>query len=155
MGNQPAATCLENIIPGDFSGTLQSDGYQAYRSFARSRGEVIVLAGCMAHVRRKFYEARNKRQRWRVGSCGKCRTYTQLNPNCGRREPVPNLRAAIRGSQSRMMMNRLHRALIRVEDKPPVPAPKPDGQLPLTMPSANGPPFWCTWTMGGWRSTII
>ena len=35
-----AATCLENIIPVGFSGTLQSDGYQAYRSFARSRGDI-------------------------------------------------------------------------------------------------------------------
>ena len=55
-----AAKCLENIIPGDFSGTLQSDGYQAYRSFARDRGDTIVLAGCMAHVRRKFYEAKDQ-----------------------------------------------------------------------------------------------
>jgi len=55
-----AAACLNNIIPGNFSGTLQSDGYQAYRSFARDRGEAIVLAGCMAHVRRKFYEAKEQ-----------------------------------------------------------------------------------------------
>ena len=55
-----AAACLNNIIHGNFSGTLQSDGYQAYRSFARDRGEAIVLAGCMAHVRRKFYEAKEQ-----------------------------------------------------------------------------------------------
>lgn len=32
-----AATCLNNIIPVDFKGTLQCDGYSAYRSFAKGR----------------------------------------------------------------------------------------------------------------------
>jgi len=49
-----AATCLEKIIPVDFCGVLQCDGYEAYDCFARRRGEAIVLAGCLAHVRRKF-----------------------------------------------------------------------------------------------------
>ena len=52
-----AAACLDNIIPADFSGTIQCDGYEAYDCFARRRGKKIVLAGCLAHVRRKFYEA--------------------------------------------------------------------------------------------------
>jgi hypothetical protein len=33
------ATDLDNIIPGDVNGTVQCDGYQAYRSFVRGRGE--------------------------------------------------------------------------------------------------------------------
>ena len=53
-----AATCLEKIIPVDFSGVLQCDGYEAYDCFARRRGKGIVLAGCLAHVRRKFDDAR-------------------------------------------------------------------------------------------------
>ena len=52
-----AANCLENIIPADFCGTLQCDGCEACDCFARRRGGQIVLAGCLAHVRRKFYEA--------------------------------------------------------------------------------------------------
>jgi transposase len=99
-----AAACLENIIPGDFSGTLQSDGYQAYRSFARSRDDAIVLAGCMAHVRRKFFEAQEQAPKvagWILW---------QMRTRAG-----PNLRAAIRGSQSRMIMNRLHHALIALK----------------------------------------
>ncbi len=36
-----------------FRGTLQSDGYSAYDKL----GPGISYAGCMAHVRRKFYEA--------------------------------------------------------------------------------------------------
>jgi hypothetical protein len=53
-----AAACLEKIVPVDFTGTIQCDGYTAYDAFARRRpaGE-IALAGCWAHVRRKFFEA--------------------------------------------------------------------------------------------------
>ena len=40
----------------DFSGTLLSDGYRAYDSYAASMTEV-VHAQCWAHVRRKFIEA--------------------------------------------------------------------------------------------------
>ena len=53
-----AASCLEKIVPGDFRGIVQCDGYSAYSAFARQRGESITLAGCLAHARRNFYEAR-------------------------------------------------------------------------------------------------
>ena len=54
-----AAACLEEIVPRDFKGIIQCDGYSAYESFAQSpaRGVRIVLAGCLAHMRRKFFEA--------------------------------------------------------------------------------------------------
>jgi transposase len=57
-----AARCLENVIPVDFKGILQCDGYAAYESFARQRnelqsGEAILLAGCWAHMRRGFFDA--------------------------------------------------------------------------------------------------
>jgi transposase len=34
-----AASCLQKIIPEDFRGVLQCDGYAAYGAFARERGE--------------------------------------------------------------------------------------------------------------------
>jgi len=54
-----ATASLESIVPRDFKGIIQCDGYQAYESFAQSpaRGVRIVLAGCLAHMRRKFFEA--------------------------------------------------------------------------------------------------
>jgi transposase len=39
----------------DYQGYLQTDGYQAYEAFEQR--EDIVLAGCMAHARRKFEQA--------------------------------------------------------------------------------------------------
>jgi hypothetical protein len=52
-----AAACLDRIVPVDFKGVLQSDGYAAYGAFARERGKAITLAGCWAHARRGFHEA--------------------------------------------------------------------------------------------------
>ena len=55
------AACLENIVPPGFEGIIQCDGYSAYNSFIKARaatGHTIRLAGCLAHVRRKFFEAR-------------------------------------------------------------------------------------------------
>jgi transposase len=39
----------------DFSGVLQTDGYQVYQSLANTRNDV-VLAHCWAHARRKFFD---------------------------------------------------------------------------------------------------
>lgn len=51
-GREGPAECLK-----DFRGYLQTDGYQVYDSFALR--EDITLIGCMAHARRKFYDAQN------------------------------------------------------------------------------------------------
>ena len=61
-----SADCLKDIIRVDeqtktteFEGIIQCDGYSAYQALAkRYRG--IKLAGCLAHMRRKFYESREQ-----------------------------------------------------------------------------------------------
>ena len=40
-----AAACLANIVPVDFTGTVQCDGYAAYPSFAKQHPKPVVLAG--------------------------------------------------------------------------------------------------------------
>jgi transposase len=54
-----AAACLDKVLPIDFQGTVQYDGYAAYPSFARHK-ENIQLAACWAHARRKFFEAKDQ-----------------------------------------------------------------------------------------------
>lgn len=51
--------CLEQIVPREYVGLIQCDGYAAYESFIKNAGRAghIQLAGCMAHARRKFFEA--------------------------------------------------------------------------------------------------
>jgi transposase len=52
-----AANVLQKIVPADYSGTIQSDRYIGYPSFAKRHGKPITLAACWAHVRRQFYGA--------------------------------------------------------------------------------------------------
>ena len=52
-----AAAVLAKIIPADFSGIIQCDGYSAYPAFAKQHGQPITLAACWAHARREFVEA--------------------------------------------------------------------------------------------------
>ena len=54
------AAVLERIVPKEFIGTMQCDAYSAYDSFAKqpARAGNIELAGCLAHMRRKFFDAK-------------------------------------------------------------------------------------------------
>lgn len=110
-----AGACLHNLIPVDFTGTLQCDGYSAYRAFANGRGGAIELAGCWAHVRRKFYEAMESSPRtagWFVRQIQHLyRIETQLR--AGR--AGPRLRQAMRASQSRPVVKRIERALVKLK----------------------------------------
>ena len=54
------ADCVTRHLAG-FTGILQVDGYSAYTSLAKTRAktgsnETVQLAGCWAHLRRKFYD---------------------------------------------------------------------------------------------------
>lgn len=54
------ADCATRHLAG-FTGILQVDGYSAYTSLAKTRAktgsnETVQLAGCWAHLRRKFYD---------------------------------------------------------------------------------------------------
>jgi hypothetical protein len=48
----------------DYEGILQSDGYQAYENHCRvqrARDKTVLRAACLAHIRRKFENARAER----------------------------------------------------------------------------------------------
>ncbi len=110
-----AASCLDNLIPVDFRGTIQCDGYEAYDCFARRRGETIVLAGCLAHVRRKFYEARETAPKVAGWFLKHFQNLYQGEAQWRKGRAGPKLRLAGRASLSRPILNRLHRALVRLK----------------------------------------
>jgi len=109
-----AATCLDKVLPVDFKGTLQCDGYTAYASFAR-RKKHIQLAACWAHARRKFYEAREQDPgvvNWLLRQIGHLyRIERELREN----KTVATLRAVARAHQSRPIYRRLHRLFTRLK----------------------------------------
>ena len=51
-----SADCLEKML-ANFAGYIQCDGYSAYLSYAKKHGG-IILAACLAHIRRKFFDAK-------------------------------------------------------------------------------------------------
>jgi transposase len=112
-----AATCLEKIIPVDFRGTIQCDGYEAYDCFAKRRGSQIVLAGCLAHVRRKFYEAREQTPKVAGWFLKHFQNLYELEAKLRKARAGPKLRQAQRSSHSRPVLVRLHRALVRLKTK--------------------------------------
>jgi transposase len=109
-----AASCLEKIIPVDFRGTIQCDGYEAYDCLARNRGEKIVLAGCLAHVRRKFYEARESAPKVAGWFLQHFRNLYALEDQLRQARAGPRRRMAERASLSRLVLARLHCALLRL-----------------------------------------
>ena len=110
-----AASCLEKIIPVDFTGTIQCDGYEAYDCFAKGRGEKIVLAGCLAHVRRKFYEAKETAPKVAGWFLRHFQNLYELEAQLRQSRAGPRRRQAERASLSRPVLARLHRALVRLK----------------------------------------
>ena len=107
-----AAECLSKVIAADFQGTLQCDAYLAYGSFVKKHPRKINLAGCWAHARRNFYEAREQAPQ----RCGwilrQIAHLYRIEENLRRSQAGPRKRAAVRSSQSRLICQRLYRALV-------------------------------------------
>jgi len=109
-----AAACLENILPVNFSGTVQCDGYAAYPAFARERA-AIQLAGCWAHVRRKFRDALEQSPRLAAWLLRQIQHLYQNEAYLRQHHAGPNLRAAVRAAQSRPIVDRIKKALVRLK----------------------------------------
>ncbi len=112
-----AAACLESIIPSTFTGVLQCDGYSAYPSFANGRGQAIELAGCWAHARRKFYEAQEQSPKVAGWLLRQIQNLYRIEADLRERHAGPQLRQAIRASQSRPIVERFQRALVRLKSR--------------------------------------
>jgi transposase len=112
-----AARCLDRIIPADFTGTVQCDGYAAYPSFAnRSEGR-ITLAACWAHARRKLHEATESTPQQAGWMLLQIQHLYRIEKQLRQTKAGPQHRQAVRASQSRMIVERIHRALSRIKLK--------------------------------------
>jgi transposase len=107
-----AAACLENLVPVDFTGTIQCDGYAGYGAFADRRPSAITLAGCWAHVRRKFYDALEQSPRTGGWLLRQIQHLYQVEAHLREHRAGPRLRAAVRAHQSRPIVERIHQALV-------------------------------------------
>ena len=110
-----AARCLDRIIPADFQGTVQCDGYQAYPSFAKRSDGRIALAACWAHARRKFHEAAESAPQRAGWLLLHIQHLYRIEKHLRETRAGPKQRQAVRASQSRMIVTRIHRALTRMK----------------------------------------
>ena len=112
-----AATCLHKIIPADFSGKLQCDGYGAYPTFARIHAGEITLAACWAHVRGKFVEA-CKAARVHAGFILlQIQHLYRIEAKLRETKAGPRQRQAVRSAESRMIIERIGKALTNIKQR--------------------------------------
>jgi transposase len=107
-----AATCLEKLVPIDFTGTIQCDGYAGYGAFANRRSSAITLAGCWAHVRRKFYDALEQTPRTAGWFLRQIQHLYRVEAPLRQHRAGPRLREATRAHQSRPIVERIKKALV-------------------------------------------
>jgi hypothetical protein len=129
-----AAVCMDNIIPVDFKGKIQCDGYAAYRAFAKGRTD-IELAGCWAHVRRKFFDAQAQSPKTVGWFMRQIQHLYRIEAELREQGAGANLRAAVRAHQSRPIVKRLERAFLRLKSSGRY---LPQGLLGIAMDYALG-----------------
>jgi hypothetical protein len=112
-----AADCLKKIVPVDFEGFIQCDGYRAYDAFVRAHGKVIALAGCWAHVRRPFYEARLDTPRAAGLILHLLQNLYRIEKRLRQTKASPKLRLLTRQYESRPIIARIHRTLLCWQNK--------------------------------------
>jgi transposase len=107
-----AASCLEKIVPVDFSGVIQCDGYAGYDAFARQHPGKIELVGCWTHVRRKFHAALDHAPRQAGLVLQLLRNLYRTEARLRKNRAGPKIRAIARAIESRAVIKRLRRTLL-------------------------------------------
>jgi transposase len=110
-----AARCLDNVLPVNFTGTLQCDGYSAYDTFAKQRAGAITLADCWAHVRRKFFEAKESAPRTAGWILRQIQHLYRIEARLRENHGSPKLREVIRAQESRAVVDRIGKACVRLK----------------------------------------
>lgn len=111
------AACLHDFVPAEFTGTLQCDGYKAYSSFQKQRAGPIELAGCWAHARRKFFEAKEQTPKITAWILGQIQQLYRIEKRLRDSRAGPSLRTAVRAAESTPVLARLKRALIKLKPR--------------------------------------
>ena len=103
------AKCLDEVLKA-FKGTVQCDGYGAYTSYAKGK-DGIDIACCWAHARRKFNEALDEAPRLAGWFIAQIAGIYAIETRLRKMKAGPALREAVRASESRMILNRIGKAL--------------------------------------------
>lgn len=105
-----AGDCLERIVPVDFRGTVQCDGYAAYDRLAARPGNAVKLANCWTHVRRKYNDALEGSPRSAGWIIKQIQLLYRIESGLRQVKAGPRLRQAVRASQSKPIVHRIKKA---------------------------------------------
>ncbi len=105
-----AGACLDTVVPVNFQGTIQCDGYDAYNRLAQRAGKEIKLAYCWAHVRRKFNDALEGTPRTAGWLIKQIQLLYRIESRLREQKAGPALRQAVRASQSKPVVERIKKA---------------------------------------------
>lgn len=111
-----AATCLQHLLQTaqkNFCGILQCDGYQAYETY-RNQSKDIELIACWAHVRRKFYEAKDHKPKLSAWFLRQIQHLYHIEAQLSQRRAGPAERDSVRIWQSLPIYRRLGKALLTI-----------------------------------------
>ena len=83
-----------------FGGILQSDGYSAYTSFMKAH-PAVALVSCLAHIRRKFFDARSNHRELAEMALGAIQYLYRIEDICRRYGLGPERRRQLRQRYAR------------------------------------------------------
>lgn len=96
---------------------LQCDGFSAYLTYQTLLGVMLILMSCLAHIRRKFYDARSHAPQ-QLGLILRLISHLyKIEENLRQQRAGPRLREAVRSHQSKPLMNRLHRIITKIQPR--------------------------------------
>jgi len=110
----------------DFAGHLQTDGYKVYDSFDLL--EMVTLLGCMAHVRRKFEEAKDNDEQRAKTVLEKIQLLYHIEEYARLEKYTPEQRLAFRKEHAAPVMKNLKQYLTDELAKPDVFPKSPMGK---------------------------
>ena len=84
----------------DFTGYLQSDGYSAYTSFMKKHPGVRLVS-CLAHIRRKFFDARSNHPELAEAALGAFKYLYRIEGICRRYDLDATARLSLRQRYAR------------------------------------------------------
>ncbi len=108
------AACLDRVVPVDFKGTVQCDGYAAYERLLARPAQAIKLASCWAHVRRKFHDALASSPKTAGWLVKQIQLLYRVEAALREKKAGPALRQAYRLHQSKPIVQRIKRACSRL-----------------------------------------
>ena len=94
-----------------YQGTIQCDGYSAYQTLV-ARVEGLRLAGCLAHIRRKFVEAMPQSPETVLPVLLLIQRIYFVEKQLGLSQAPPACRELVRRARSRPLAEELHKLLI-------------------------------------------